>query len=59
MSKFKYLFDPTIRASYLKESWKEEDWYASLADRPGIEKKIPFFRKEEISNLHQEPVFSR
>ncbi|EPG65179.1 hypothetical protein ACE5IS_05955 [Leptospira wolffii] len=47
MSKFKDLFNSNIRTSYLKESWKEEDWYESLAERPGIETKIPYFKKNE------------
>ncbi|WP_167882405.1 LIMLP_16695 family PerRB-regulated protein [Leptospira sarikeiensis] len=51
MSKFKDLFNSDIRTSYLKESWKEEDWYESLAGRPGIEQKIPYFKKEETSSI--------
>ncbi len=46
MSKITDLLDSNIRTSYLKESWKEEDWYESLAERPGIETKIPYFKKE-------------
>ncbi|WP_167492305.1 LIMLP_16695 family PerRB-regulated protein [Leptospira dzoumogneensis] len=49
MSKIKDLFNSDIRTSYLKESWKEEDWYESLAGRPGIEQKIPYFKKETSS----------
>ncbi|MEI1277196.1 hypothetical protein CH352_00190 [Leptospira hartskeerlii] len=51
MSKIKDLFNSDIRTSYLKESWKEEDWYESLAGRPGIEQKIPYFKKGETSSL--------
>ncbi|WP_167880154.1 LIMLP_16695 family PerRB-regulated protein [Leptospira fletcheri] len=58
MSRFKSIFDRARRTSYLKESWKEEEWYATLADRPGIETKIPFFKKEEENRI-QVAVLSR
>ncbi|WP_167882260.1 LIMLP_16695 family PerRB-regulated protein [Leptospira langatensis] len=49
MSKLTDLFNTDIRTSYLKESWKEDEWYESLAERPGIADKIPYFKKEESS----------
>ncbi|WP_167882053.1 LIMLP_16695 family PerRB-regulated protein [Leptospira semungkisensis] len=49
MSKLKDLFNTDIRTSYLKESWKEDEWYESLAERPGIAEKIPYFKKGESS----------
>lgn len=40
------------KLSFLKESYSDKIWYSSLSKRPGIEKRIPYFKINVEAKTH-------
>ncbi|WP_167881200.1 LIMLP_16695 family PerRB-regulated protein [Leptospira gomenensis] len=57
MKRLKDFFQSEMRNSFLKESFQEEEWYQSLINRPGIEKRFPYFKTKAADK--KETVIAR